>query len=98
MHRSGPDAILNLALAGMVATKGSQDINTQLILFRTIYTNYDHKLLARVRKLAILWDKLKGLASREGRKVSQEKRERENKVLVCICFGTRRLVLILIRY
>ncbi len=50
---SGPDAKLNLASAGMIATMGSQIVSAQLMLFCTIYTNYDHKPQAGVRKLAI---------------------------------------------
>ena len=93
---SGPDARLNLASAGMIATRDSQDVSAQLMLFCTIYTNYDHKPLAGVRKPAIPWDKFKGLASRGVFNVSQEEREGENEVLVCIYFETRGLVLILI--
>ena len=70
MRPSGPDARLNSASAGMVVTKGSEDVSAQLILFCTIYTNYNHKLLAGVRKPAIPWDKFKGLPSRGGPKVS----------------------------
>ena len=75
---SAPDAGLNLASAGMIATRGSQDVSAQLMLFCTIYTNYDHKPLAGVRKPAIPWDKFKELASRGVLKVFQEEREGEN--------------------
>ena len=54
MRPSGSDNRLNSTLANMVATRGSEDINAQLILFYTIYTNNNHKLLAGVRKPAIL--------------------------------------------
>ena len=70
MQFSGLDAKLTLASAGMIAIRGTQDLSAQLMLFCTIYTNYNHKLLAKVKKLAILWDKFKGLALREGLKVS----------------------------
>ncbi len=96
MRLNGLDARLNLASAGMIATRGSQDVIAQLMLFCTIYTNYDHKPLAGVRKPAIPWDKFKGLASKGVLKVSQKEREGENEVLVCICFETRGIVLILI--
>ncbi len=96
MRPSGPDARLNSASAGMEATKGSQDVSAQLILFCTIYTNGDHKRLAGVRKPAIPGDKFKGLASRGVPKVSQEEKEGENEMLVCICFEKRGLVLMLI--
>ena len=67
---SSPDARLNSTSAGMVATRGSEDVSAQLMLFCTIYTNYNHKLLAEVIKPAIPWDKFKGLASRGGPKIS----------------------------
>ena len=54
MCPSGLDTRLNSVLAGIVATKGSQDVSIQLIPLCIIYTNYDHKLLTGVRKLAIL--------------------------------------------
>ena len=66
------------------------------MLFCTIYTNYDHKLLAAVRKPIIPWDKFKRLALRRGFKVFQEEREGKDEILVFICFGTRGLVLMLI--
>ncbi len=79
------------------ATRGSQDISAQVTLFCIIYTNYNpKKWLARVKKPVIPWDKFKGLASKGGKIVSQEKRERENVVLVCICFQTRILGWLLI--
>ena len=96
MRPSGLDVRLNSTSAGMVTTKGSEDVSAQLMRFCTIYTNYNHKLLAEVRKLVIPWDKFKGLASRGGLKVSQEEREGEDEVLVYICFGTKGLVLMLI--
>ena len=70
MCLSGPDARLNSTSAGMIATRSSEDVSAQLMLFCTIYTNYDHKLLARVRKPAIPWDKFKGLVLGGGLKVS----------------------------
>ncbi len=82
MRTSGLDA----------ATKGSQDVSAQVTLFCIIYTKYDpKKWLARVKKPVISWDKYKGLASKRGKMVSQEERERENGVLVCIYFETREL-------
>lgn len=48
------NARLNLASADMVATRASQDVSIQNMLFYIIYTNYNHKLLARVRKPTIL--------------------------------------------
>ncbi len=87
MHASGSDAV----------TKGSQDVNAQVTLFCIIYTNYDlKKWPAGVKKPVIPWDKFKGLAFKRGKMVSQEKRERENRVLVCICFETRELGWLLI--
>ena len=96
MRLNSPDARFNSKSAGTVATRGSQDVSAQFMLFCTIYTNYDHKPLAGVRKPAIPWDKFKGLASRGVPKVSQEERKGENEVLVCICFETKGLVLMLI--
>lgn len=87
---------MNLISAGMVATKGSQDLNIQLMLFCTTYTNYNHKLPAGIRKMTIAEDKFKGLALRRDLKVSQEERKRKDKVLVSICFGIEELVLMLI--
>ena len=71
-------------------------MSAHLMLFCTIYTNYNHKLLAGVRKPTILWNKFKGLALKGGPKVSQEEREREDKMLVYIYFKIKRLVLMLI--
>ncbi len=74
------------------AIKGSQDVSAQVTLFYIIYTNYDpKKWLAGVKKPVISWDKFKELASKGGKIVSQEKKEGENGVLVCICFETREL-------
>ena len=92
----GLDARLNSISAGIIAKKGSEDIDAQLMLFCTIYTNYNHKLLAKVRKLAIPWNKFKRLASRGGPKVFQEEKKGEDEVLVYICFGRKGLVLMLI--
>ena len=39
------------------------------MLFCTIYTNYNYKLLGGVRKLAIPWDKFEGLTLKGGSKV-----------------------------
>ena len=66
------------------------------MLLCTTYTNYNHKLLAGVRKSAIAWDKFKGFALRGGPKVFQKEREGENKEMIYIYFGTKGLVLILI--
>lgn len=41
----------------------------------TIYTNYDHKLLAKIRKPELFWAKYKRLVSREGSKISQKKKK-----------------------
>lgn len=70
MRPSGLDNKLNSASTGMVAKKGSQHITAQLIFFYTIYTNYDYKLLVRVGKTTIPWDKLKRLALRGSSKIS----------------------------
>ena len=96
MCSNGLDARLNSVSTGMVATKNSQDISAQLLLFCTIYTNYDHKLLAKVRKPAVLWDKFKGLPLKRSPKVFQKERERENQILVCIYFRIRERVFMLI--
>jgi hypothetical protein len=61
------------------------------MLFCIIYTNYDQKWLAGVRKPVIPWEKFKGQASGGGKMVSQEEREGEKGVLVCIGFETRKL-------
>ena len=79
MCLSGPDARLNSTSADMVAKKGSKDISAQLMLFCTIYTSYNHKLLAGIRTPAIPWDKFKGLALRGGPKVFQEEKEGEER-------------------
>ena len=76
MRHSGPDTRLNLISAGMIATRCSEDVSVQLMLFYTIYTNYNHKLLAEVKKPEIPWDKLKEFALKEGPKVLKTK-ERE---------------------
>ncbi len=87
MRPSGPDA----------ATRGSQNVSAQVTLFCITYTNYDRKKwLAGVKKPIIPWDKFKGLASKGGKMVSQEEKERENGVLVCICFETKELGCLLI--
>lgn len=52
--------------------------------------------MAKSRKAAISWNKFKRLALRGGSKVSQKEQEKEDEVLVCICFGIIRLVWILI--
>lgn len=52
-------------------------------------------MLAGDRKPEIPWDQFKGLATRESRRVFQEEEERENEVLVYICFKVKGLVLIL---
>lgn len=66
------------------------------MLFCIIYTNYNHKPLAGVRKPAISWDKFKGLASKRGPKVTLEEKKEENKVLIYICFKIKKLVVMLI--
>ena len=96
MRPISPDARLNSTSAGIVATRGSKDVNAQLMFFCTIYTNYNYKLLAGVKKLAIPWDKFQSLVWRVNPKVSQKERDGEGKVLVCICFGTKELVLMMI--
>lgn len=62
---SSPDTKLNSASASMIVTRNSQDTRARLILFCIIYINYDHKPLAEIKKLAIFWDKFKGLALRK---------------------------------
>ncbi len=52
--------------------------------------------LAKVKKPIIPWYKFKELAFKRGKIVSQEGRERENGVLVCICFEPRELSWLLI--
>ena len=66
------------------------------MLFCIIYTNYDQKWLAKVRKPVIAWDKFRGQASGGGKMVFPEKREGERGVLIFICFETRKLDLMLI--
>ena len=97
MRPSGSDTRLNSALIGMVATRSIQDVKAQLMLFCTIYINYDHKPLAGVKKPAIAWDKFKRLASKRGPKFAQEEKVERNEVLVvCICFETKRPVVMMI--
>ena len=66
------------------------------MLFCTIYTNYNYKMLAGIRKSAILYVKFKRLALKRGLKVFQKAKEGEDKVMIYICFETRELVLMLI--
>lgn len=40
----------NLALAKIVVSRQTQDVKAQLILFYIIYTNYNYKLLSKVKK------------------------------------------------
>lgn len=96
MRLSGPDIRFNSATASMVTTRNSQDISAQLMLFYTTYTKYNDKLLAGVKKPAIVWDKFKLLALRRCCKVLQKEKEGENDMLICIYFGIKGLVLILI--
>lgn len=70
MRSNGYDARLNLVSAGIITTRNNQDVKIQLMLFCTIYTNYNYKPLVEVRKPAISWDKFKKLASRKGLKVA----------------------------
>ena len=56
------------------------------MLFYTIFINHNYKLLAGIRKLAIAWDKLKGLVLKEGPKVFQKEKKEENELLVCTYF------------
>lgn len=86
MYFSSLDIRLNKVSARIVISRGKQDVKTQLILSCIIYTNYNSKSLTKVRKLAILWDKFKELISRKDSKFAQKKREKENKVLICIYF------------
>lgn len=53
MYFNGLDTKLILILASIIGRKNWQDINTQSIPFYTIYINYNHKLLARIRMLAV---------------------------------------------
>lgn len=71
------------------------DVNALPMLFYIIYTNYNQKLQAEIRKPKIPWDKYKGLALRGDPQISQEGKKRENEMLVCICFGTSKLILML---
>ena len=96
MRFSGPSNKLNSASVGMVATKSSQDVKGQLMLFCTIYTNYNQKLLAGVQKPAIPWDKFIRLASRKGLEIAQEEKEAKNEVMVYMYFETRGPVVLLI--
>ena len=88
-------ARLNLVLPGMLITKSNQDVSAQLIFFFTIYTNYNHKPLPKVRKLEISWNKFKKLALKIIFKVFQEEKGGEKKVLICIFVKMRELVLML---
>ena len=62
IYFSNPDTRLNLISAIIMAIKNSQNVNTQLILFCTLYNNYNHKLLPGVKKLIIPWNIFKRLA------------------------------------
>ena len=66
------------------------------MFFCTIYTNQNHKLLVRVKKPIIAWDKFQGLALRGGFKIFQKEKAEENEALIFIYFGIKKLVLILI--
>ena len=61
------------------------------MVFCIIYTNYDQKWLAGVKKPIIPWEKFNEQAFGGGKIVFQEKREGEKGVLVCICFEIRKL-------
>lgn len=98
MRFSSSDARLNLVSISIIAIRSSQDVKVQLMLFYIFYTNYNQKLLVKVRKPAISWDKFKRLALKRGLKIAPENKERENKVFICICFETRGSVIILIIY
>lgn len=50
-------------------------------------------MLAGLRRPAIPGDKYKKLALKRGPKVAQKEKKRRNKVLICICFEIRRLVM-----
>lgn len=87
---------MKLALANIRGRLDNQDISDQLIIFCTIYTNYNYKLQKRVKRWEIPWNKFRGLTSNGDPKISQKKKKKENEVLVCICFEIRKLVLILV--
>lgn len=48
------------------------------------------------KKSKIFWEKFERLFIKKGKKISQKIEERENEVLVYICFEMKRLVEILI--
>lgn len=66
------------------------------MLFYTLYINYNFKLLVGERKRAIFWDILKRLASKRGTKIAQEEKIGWNELLICICFKTKRSVVMFI--
>lgn len=44
------------------------------MLLYTIYTNYNHKLLAKIRKPELFWAEYKRLVSRKDSKISQKRK------------------------
>ena len=85
---------MNLALASMIASRESQNIKAQLRFFYIIYTNYNIKSLAKVKKPKILLNKFNGLNLRRNFKIAQKEKKDKNGVLVYIYFETRELVVI----
>lgn len=71
-------------------------MSAEFTLFGITYTNNDQKMLVRAKKSEIHYDKFKGPAFRGDHMISQDKKVRENEVLICICCKTKKLVLILI--
>lgn len=66
---------LNLILVIMVVLKEIQNIITQFILFCIIYTNFNYKLLAKIKKPAIFEDKFKRLVLKKGLKIFKKKKK-----------------------
>lgn len=62
------------------------------MLFYTIYTNYNYKPLARIRKPEISWNKFRRLALNKSSNIFQEEKKK-NEVLIYICLKTKELVL-----
>ena len=53
MRPNNPDIKFNSTSANIIAIKDSPDISAQLMLFCTTYTNYNHNLLASIKKPVI---------------------------------------------
>lgn len=74
MNFSNFDTNLNLILVIMVALKEIQNISTQFIFFCIIYTNFNYKLLAKIKKPAIFKDKFKKLILKKCLKIFKKKK------------------------